>query len=367
MTRRQPISQTPEVTAKAVLRMPDPDQPSGRRTGRGRRLGLGSQELGLFLAVVLFGTVVSLINPVFLEGNNILAMLRSAVFVFIAGCAATFVLIGGGLDLSIGSVFAVGGTAAAMLLVAGAPTPIAFLGGVGAGAAIGLVNGVLIVRFGIPALIVTLGMLYMARGVAQVATGGVLITIHEFTSYVAISQGALFGIPYLVIYGVAIGAASHVILEYTRFGYHVRAVGGNLSASRAIGLPVDRLRLTLYVVSGAAAALGGTLQAGRLSVGDPNLAVGFELSVISAVIIGGTSLFGGTGSIVGTALGALLLSMMTNGLIVMRIEPLFQTIVVGAIIIAAVGLDQLRRARAGAQGTHDLDMNPSDGTAAIQA
>lgn len=357
----------PGETPEAVM----PQTPNSRRdtTGRfrrGLRFSLGSQELGLFLAVVVFGTVVTLINPVFLEPNNVLAMLRSAVFVFIVGCAATFVLIGGGLDLSVGSVFAVGGTVAAMLLVAGAPTPVAFVGGVIAGALIGLINGVLIVRFGIPALIVTLGMLYMARGGAQVATGGILITIHEYPSFLGISQGALLGVPYLVIYGLVVGIISHFVLEYTPFGYHIRAVGGNLSASRAIGLPVDRIRLTLYILSGCAAALGGTLQAGRLSVGDPNLAVGFELSVISAVIIGGTSLFGGTGTIIGTALGALLLSMMTNGLIVMRIEPLFQTIVVGAIIIAAVGLDQFRRARAGAQATHDLDVRASGATAASQ-
>jgi ribose transport system permease protein len=314
-----------------------------------------TQELGLIIAVVVFGAFVTLINPVFLDPGNVTAILRSAVFVFIVGCAATFVLIGGGLDLSVGSVLAAGGATSATLLVAGVPTPVAFAAGIGIGALIGLMNGVLIIKFGIPALIVTLGMLYIARGLTQFVTGGVLISIGKYQGFADIAQGNFFGIPYLIIWAVTFGVASHFVLEHTPFGYHVRATGGNLSAANALGLRVDPIRMILYVFSGAAAGLAGALMAGRLETGDPNIAAGFELSVISGVIIGGTSLFGGLGSIVGTALGALLLSMMSNGLIIMRLNPLLQQVAVGMVIIAAVGIDQLRRRRAASQRFHEID------------
>jgi ribose transport system permease protein len=312
----------------------------------------------LLAAVLIFGALVTAINPVFLSPTNILAMLRGTVLVFIVGCAATFVLVGGGLDLSVGSVLAAGGATSAILLVAGLPTLVAFGGGITVGALIGLANGVLIIKVGIPPLIVTLGMLYVVRGLTQFVTGGTLISIGKYDGFAALAQGEIFGIPNLVIWAIAYGIASHFVLEHTRFGYHVRATGGNLISAQRLGLPVDPIRMALYVFSGAAAAFAGTLMAARIETGDPNIAAGFELAVISGVIIGGTSLFGGLGSIVGTALGALLLSMITNGLIIMRLNPLLQQVAVGIVIIAAVAIDQLRRRRAASARFHDGEAEP---------
>jgi ribose transport system permease protein len=263
----------------------------------------------------------------------------------------TFMLVGGGLDLSVGSVFAGGGIVSTMVLLGGAPIPIALAAGIGTGVLVGVVNALLVVRVGIPALIVTLAMIYIARGAAQVVTGGGLVPVVNPT-FEAIGRGSLFGIPFLVIYALVIGVVAHVVLEHTRYGYHVRAVGGNRGAARAAGIRVGLVSASLYVTTGCAAALAGTLMAARLSTGDPNIGVAFEISVISAAIIGGTSLFGGIGTIAGTALGSILLGMMTNGLVIMGVDPLMQNVFVGIVILVAVFLDLVRRrrnARAGAR------------------
>ena len=292
--------------------------------------------------IVVFAIIVQIVNPVFLTFDNVIEILRGAAFVFIVAAAATYVLIGGGLDLSVGSVFAAGGLTAAFALNHGASGPVALLAGVVTGTVIGSINGLVIVGFKIPPLIVTLGMIYIARGVIQVLTSGVLVPITNST-YIWIGEGVIGGVPLVILYSAAIGVLSFAVLEHTRFGYLVRAVGGNANAARAVGINVDLVRLALYIISGSAAALAGTLTAARLSSGDPNIAVGYEITVLSAVIIGGTSLFGGVGGIPGTALGALMLSILTNGLIVMRIDPLWQNVAIGVVIVTAVGVDQWRR------------------------
>ena len=313
------------------------------------RSGMGA-EAGLMAALLIFLVIVGIDNPVFLRVANLFNILRSAAYVFIVAQAGTFVLVGGGLDLSVGSVFAAGSLTSAELLVLGAPAGVAVLGGAAVGAAIGLINVFVIEWFRIPALIVTLGMLYIARGAAEVATNSVLVPVTNMT-FSNIGGMSIGVVPIVVIYAVGIGCLAHIVLEHSRFGYHVRAVGGNPSAARAVGIRVRYIRVWVYVLSGASAALSGTLTAGWLQAGDPNIAVGYELTVISAVIIGGTSLFGGVGTILGTALGAILLNAMTNGLVVVNLNPLLQNVAVGIVIIAAVGLDQWKRRRAARRGT----------------
>jgi ribose/xylose/arabinose/galactoside ABC-type transport system permease subunit len=254
----------------------------------------------------------------------------------------------------VGSVFAAGGLAAAALSLHGASPVVALVGGVAVGAGIGLINGLVIVAFRIPALIVTLGMTYIARGLAEVLTQAQLVPITD-TGFTRFGEGTVGIVPIVVFYGIGIGVLAHIVLEYTRFGYLVRAVGGNAGAARSVGIKVSRVQVGLYVISGAAAGLSGTFTAARLHAGDPNIAIGYELTVLSAVIIGGTSLFGGVGTILGTALGAILLSAMTNGLIVINLNPLWQNVAVGVVIIAAVGIDQWRRRKSLRRGVDDED------------
>ncbi len=318
-----------------------------RATTGGLALGqriLVSPQFLLVATIVVFSAFVALQSPQYLSVLNWTNILRNAVFIFIVGAFSTYVLVSAGLDLSVGSVFVVGALAVANLLFAGVPIWLAIIVAVAFGVAAGLVNGVLVNYVQIPSFIVTLGMLYVARGLATFVTGGRPIAPlpDEFN---AIGQGDIFGVPLLIVYAVVIGVVAHVILESTPFGLALRAIGGNREAARVAGINVRRISVAVYVLSGASAAFAGMLMSARLGSGQPSVGTGFELQVISAVIIGGTSMFGGIGSVSGTALGALVLSILANGLILLRIDPTLQNVMVGCIIVAAVAIDQFRRSR----------------------
>jgi ribose/xylose/arabinose/galactoside ABC-type transport system permease subunit len=216
--------------------------------------------------------------------------------------------------------------------------------GLAVGAVAGATNGVLINYANIPPFITTLGMLYAARSLVSFWTGGRPISpLPE--SFNRIGQTEIYGLPVLIIYAVVVAVIAHVLLEYTTFGWSVRAIGGNREASRNSGIGVRRLSTIVYTLSGLSAALAGILMTARLGSGQPSIGNGMELQVISAVIIGGTSLFGGIGTILGTLLGSLVLSVLTTGLVLLKIDPVLQNFVVGVIIVVAVGLDQVRRTR----------------------
>jgi len=332
--------------AATVRTSDDPTAVQRANVGQDRRLEriLQNPQTALLVAIVAFSIIVEASNRNFFTFDNVINILRDGSFIFIIAVAATFVLVGGGLDLSVGSVFALSSVASAMLIVAGVPYPAAFLLGVGVGSLCGLVNAIIVIYGRIPALITTLGMLYVARGLDWIVTAG------SGTQYLPpefgdIASLRVLGIPLLVLYAFLIGVAAHVILEHTRFGYGVRAVGGNREAARACGINVNRTTLILFVASGAAAGLSGVLMASRLHSGQPSIGQGLELQVITAAIIGGTSLFGGLGSIPGTFLGTLLIAVLQNGLVQLEIDPLWQNVVIGVVLVTSVGLDQVRRAR----------------------
>ncbi|MGA2512861.1 MAG: ABC transporter permease [Candidatus Limnocylindrales bacterium] len=306
---------------------------------------LRNPQTALLIVIILFSAFVELSNRNFLTFDNVVNILRDGSFIFIIAVAGTFVLVGGGLDLSVGSVFALSSVASAMLIANyGIPYPAAFVLGIVVGALCGLVNAIIVIYGRIPALITTLGMLYVARGMTWIITGG------SGTQYLPQGFGDIaslrqWGVPLMVYYAFLIGIMAHVILEHTRFGYGVRAVGGNREAARACGINVTRTTLILFVASGAAAGLSGVLMASRLQSGQPSIGQGLELQVITAAIIGGTSLFGGLGTIPGTFLGTLLIAVLQNGLVQIQIDPLWQNVVVGIVLVTSVGLDQVRRAR----------------------
>ena len=301
-----------------------------------------SPEISLVVAIVVLSAIIQYRNPVFLRYENLILVLKAASATFVMAAAMTFVLISGGIDLSVGSMSALGGVVAAMALTDGVPIPIAIVLSLLVGAGIGSVIGMLVSWAHIPALIVTLGALYIVRGIDLVITGGVQIfPLPE--AYKQLGGGSVFNVPLMVIYAIVVGIAAHVLLENSKYGFHLRAVGGNVSAARAAGINVRRRTLSVYVLSGVCAALAGMMISARTAVGDPASGQGTEIAVISSVIVGGASLFGAIGSITGTALGVILIAVISNGLLLMKISSYWQFVVLGVVVIGAVAIDSVRR------------------------
>jgi ribose/xylose/arabinose/galactoside ABC-type transport system permease subunit len=306
-----------------------------------KRLIMSPQFLVLVVIMIFVGYGATRSSQ-FVEPSTWINILRNAVFILVIANLTTFVFVSGGLDLSVGSLFAVGAMTSAWIAYGGHSVALSFAGGFLVAAACGLVNGFLINYANIPAFITTLGMLYAARSLITFSTSGNPIgpLPDNFSKW---GQMDLFGLPILILYAAVISVAAHFLLEKTTFGWSVRAVGGNREAAKNAGINVQKVSTIVYMLSGLSAGVAGALMAARLNSGQPSLGTGFELQIISAVIIGGTSLFGGIGSIPGTVLGSLVLSILTTGLILLRINPVLQNFVVGVIIVVAVGLDQLRR------------------------
>jgi ribose/xylose/arabinose/galactoside ABC-type transport system permease subunit len=338
------------ATEIAADREPDkPAQPQPADTDAPGRLSgmrdlLATPEFTLGIAVILVAAALEIKNPIFGTWGNIRIVTQGAAPPFMAMVAATYLMVGGGLDLSVGSVAALTAVVTGKLLQAGVPVPLGIGGALALCVVIGLVMGVMISRFQIPALIVTLGGLYALNGVALQLTAAQPVSPLP-NSFNQIAQGDVGPVPLLLIYAVVVGVLAHLIFTYTTYGYRVRAVGGNAEAALAAGINVTRIRLSLYVISAVGAGLTGILFASQIGDADPSGQSTLLFTVISAVIIGGTSLFGGRGTIVGTALGVLLLTLLANGLVLLSISAFYQQIVVGIVVVGAVGLDGFRRTR----------------------
>ncbi len=309
------------------------------------RLFVGEfKEGGIILSFVLICAVTAAINPVFISVDNIIDVLRSISFTLVASVGMTFVLISAGLDLSVGSVLGLSGMVAGMALVKGIGIVPSILLGLLAGGATGAANGLMIVKFKIPPLIVTLGTMNIARGIVFVISKG--RPFYPFpAAFNAIGQGTLFGVPYAIYLAFASALLAHWMLKNTVFGRSVFALGGNEEAARVSGIHTDRIKIAIYTIAALMASAAGILMAARLSSAQANAGTGWELTVIASVIIGGTSMYGGSGSILGTVVGTAIMTVLTNAMVLMRVDPYWQRIAVGAIIILAVGLDTYRRSR----------------------
>jgi ribose/xylose/arabinose/galactoside ABC-type transport system permease subunit len=304
-------------------------------------------EVTLIVILIAIGLVVGMVNDNFWSVRNLTDIGRSASFMFIVAVGTTFVLISGGLDLSVGSIYGLGGIVCGLAIAAGWPVPLAIVVALASGLAIGIVNGLLVTLAQVPSVIATLGGLFIVRGMARVFSGGAPVYgLPE--AFTVLGRGMLLGIPIPIWIAAAVGILGQLILSFTVIGRRVFHVGGNEAAALIAGVPVVATRIFVFAISGLTAAMGGILVAARVTSAQPNSGSGLELSVIAAVIIGGTSMFGGSGSILGTLFGALLLAVLDNGMILMQIDPFYQSIVVGIIIIAAVGLDGWRRRQLGA-------------------
>jgi len=293
----------------------------------------------LVVLLVLSG-MMAVLSPYFLSVSNMLNILLATSTIGVLAIAATFVIGSGGLDLSLGSVMGLSGVVGAYVAVnMGMPSALGLLACILAGAAAGYVNGQLVTRAFVPAFIVTLGMLGLARGLALVISDGrVIYGLPPMMVYVG--QGRPLGIPMPVIIFVVTAIIAHFALAYSKFGRHTLALGDSESAARAAGIRVERMRRILYTLSGALAGLAGMLFMARVNSGDPTAGLNYELTAITAAIIGGTNLFGGRGSILGTMIGALIMGVLQNGLNLLAVQSYYQQMAIGAVLILAVFIDQ---------------------------
>jgi len=300
-------------------------------------------QMGLILALFFIGAVLSFSNPNFLTTANLINVVRQISINGILAVGVTFVLLTGGVDLSLGSLVALSGVVAASFAhPAQFPIVVPVLAGIAAGAICGLCNGVITTRGKVAPFIVTLGMMTIARGLALILSQGKPVSnlSKEFTR---IGGESFIGIPIPIFLLFGITLASILFLKYFRLGRYLYAVGGNEKAALVSGISVVKVKTFAYTICGALAGLAGVILASRITTGQPNAGVGYELDAIAAGVIGGTSLSGGVGGVGGTILGALLMGVINNGLDLLNVSSYYQAIVKGFIIIGAVWLDKSRR------------------------
>jgi ribose transport system permease protein len=303
-------------------------------------------ELGLAVALAVECAVFAVFAPHFFSADNLLNVSLQASITAIIAAGMTFVILTAGIDLSVGSVVALAGIVATATLKAGLPPavglPLAVLAALAFGALSGGVAGVLVARFSVAPFIVTLALMTVWRGVAFVATEGRPVwDLPE--SFGLLGSARPLGVPFPTLVMAVVFVAAHVALTTTRFGRHVFAVGGNPEAARLAGIRTGRVVASVYVLCGTLAAGSGVLLASRMNSGQPNAGLMYELDVIAAVVVGGTSLSGGRGSIVGTFLGAMLIAVLRNGLNLLDVNSYVQQVLVGIVILLAVLLDPIRR------------------------
>jgi ribose transport system permease protein len=304
-----------------------------------------------FLALALMVIALSLASPNFLTVDNTLNVLRQISINLCLSLGMTLVILSGGIDLSVGSVLALAGAVAAGLLKNGLALPRfnllvqftvpgAIVAGIIVGMVLGWFNGLVITRFKLPPFVATLGTLSIARGLTMLWTGGFPVT-GLGDNFGRLGTGHALGIPMPVWISAALVAVFIVVTRRTRFGRHVYAVGGNERAATLSGLAVPRIKLMVYTLGGGLAAVAGLLVTARLDSATPNAGLGYELDSIAAVVIGGTSLSGGRGSILGTVLGCLIIGVLNNGLFLLDVSPFWQQVVKGFVILAAVAADKM--------------------------
>jgi inositol transport system permease protein len=300
-------------------------------------------RFGLLLVILGVGLALSLATDTFLSVANLTNVARQVSINGILAVGVTFVLLTAGVDLSLGSVVALSGVACATFAHPGEhPVIVPIAVGLLTGAACGLANGALVTRGGVAPFIVTLGMMTIARGLALIVSGG--RPVANMSNELTALADDLIGIPIPVLCFAAVAFAAWFFLRNFRLGRHIYAVGGNENAARAAGVPVERVKLFAYVLCGLLTGLAGVVLAARITTGQPNAGQAYELDAIAAVVIGGTSLAGGVGTITGTLLGVLLIGVINNGLDLMGVSSYYQAVIKGVIIVGAVWLDR-RQAR----------------------
>ena len=304
-------------------------------------------ELGLLLMLLLAGTVFTLINPAFATVANVESLFRTIVFTGIVLIGQAILLIVGEFDLSVGSVAGMGAIVAGVLIAeVGLPIPLGMLLGVVAGATVGLVNGVVTTKVGIPAFVTTLSMLFVARGIAYVLSGG--DPVYPLPTEVGdLAKTVILGIPSSIWIFLILVVVFDLIMRRSTWGRIAYSTGGNARTSRLAGIDTARVKIAAFVLTGALSAFAGVMLMSRLGRADPSIGLGWELNVIAAAVVGGVRLGGGAGTIAGAFLGLLFLQVIQTGLVIAGVDATLQPVVSGLVLITAVGLDMMRRQRYG--------------------
>ena len=304
-----------------------------------------SATLVPFAGLIAISVALTIATDRFLTLGNLLDVARRVSVINIIALGMTFVIITGGIDLSVGSIVALSGVAGTWSLTQGASIGTGVAIGVLVGAVAGLVNGTLVAALHIPPFVATLGTMGAFRGLALFVTNGVTVTERVPLTFAQVADGRLLGIPYPVLMLVPLAFLAHGVLVRTPFGRYCYALGGNRQAGFLAGLAIPWILVSVYVISGATAGLAGMIDAARILTGNPTAGLEYELQVIAAVVIGGASLTGGKGTIIGATFGALLMAVLQNGSNLLGISPFVQRMVIGALIVVAVGFDVWRERR----------------------
>jgi ribose/xylose/arabinose/galactoside ABC-type transport system permease subunit len=297
------------------------------------------RETGLILVLILLGIILSFSTPAFFTGENFLNILKQVTLVTIVACGQTFVLTSGGIDLSVGGILGLSSIIMAWTATHGLPTAGAVAVCLVFGTFVGLVNGILITRLKLPPFIITLGMASITKGFVLVITKGYSIMMNSDSIIIVLGQNSWGIFPIMVIFLPVVVVISHWFYNYTIFGNRVKAIGGNETAARLSGINISKNKILTYALCGLLCGLAGLIITGRLNSGNPNAGNNFDMNSIAAVIVGGTALSGGSGTIIGTMLGALLMGVISNGLVLLGVNMYWQTVATGAIIILVCSLD----------------------------
>lgn len=309
------------------------------------------RKYAIVLILLAMLALMAVLSDAFLTPRNLLNVVRQISVIGLLGIGVTMAIISTGIDLSLGSVLALSAVVAASLAqqpgwesamypgLAGLPVIVPILAGLAVGVAAGFTNGFLIAQFRIPPFIATLGMMTVARGLALLYSDG--RPISSLTeSFTFIGQGELLGIPLPILILALVAVLASIMLNHTRFGRYIYAIGGNEQAARISGVKIYRVKLGIYTISGLLAGLAGIVLAARISSGQPGLGVSYELDAIASAVIGGTSFSGGIGTVWGTLVGALIIGVLNNGLDLLNVSAYWQQIVKGAIIVLAIIIDE---------------------------
>lgn len=303
------------------------------------------QRLLPFLTLTVLFVALSIASPDhFLTRTNLSSVVRQTAVINLMALGMTLIIIAGGIDLSVGSILAMGGLLGTMAMEKGQPIWLGVLTGILVGFLCGLANGVMITRLKISPFIVTLGTLGIFRGTTLIISNG--LPVHQIPQgFSFLGEGNLMSVPFVLWVLLACALSVHIVLEHTRLGRYAYAIGSNEAAAYYAGIPVALHTTAVYAICGMLTGLAGMIEASRLMTGQPTAGQGYELQAIAAVVIGGGSLRGGEGSVIGTLVGAFIMGLLSNGSDLLGISPYLQQAIIGAVIILAVSFDELRKRR----------------------
>lgn len=317
---------------------------TGNNTSREKNKVIGQwlyNYAGQLVFLLLLIVILGITTKSFLKPINLLNVSRQISTNMIIACAMTMVLISGGIDLSTGSVMAMAGMVASYLSLAGVPFGISLLAAIAVGAASGLVNGLILANTNLPPFIVTYSMQSVLRGMVYVITAAATSRITD-DAFLKFGGGSIGRLPFPVIYMIIVIILTVLLLSRTRMGRHIYAIGGNLKAAQFAGINIKRIKIVIYTVCGACAALSGLIATSRNSSMQPALGTGTEMDAIAAVVLGGTSMAGGQGAIFGTIIGAMIIGIINNGLNLLGMDSFYQYIAKGIVILCAVYVDDVK-------------------------